>query len=319
MEKYLITGFSGFVSRFFLIYLEQNKINANVLGVDINEPNINDVSFKYVKWKFNKINLLEMEKIENVIYQFNPNYILHLASFSSVGFSWKEPVISFKNNTNIFLNLLEAVKRLKLDCRILSIGSSEQYGNYNKKYMPLKEKYKLIPLSPYAVARVSQELLSNVYVNGYGLDIVMTRSFNHIGAYQKDIFVIPSFAKQLMSIIKSKKKSGELITGDTNITRDFLDVRDVASAYYLLFKEGKRGEVYNVCSGNGYILSDIINKMADICNININIKSNPKFIRPNDNKIIVGSNEKIKKGTRWNPSISIEQSLKDILEYWKKA
>ena len=98
MEKYLITGFSGFVSRFFLIYLEQNKINANVLGVDINEPNINDVSFKYVKWKFNKINLLEMEKIENVIYQFNPNYILHLASFSSVGFSWKEPVISFKNN-----------------------------------------------------------------------------------------------------------------------------------------------------------------------------------------------------------------------------
>jgi len=116
----------------------------------------------------------------------------------------------------------------------------------------LTEGHPLKPISPYAVARVSQEFLSQIYTSGYGLDIVMTRSLNHVGPFQKDIFVVSSFVKQLL---KMKKKDGtrELITGDSEIIRDFTDIRDVVSAYYSPLTQGEKGSVYNVCSGLGFL------------------------------------------------------------------
>lgn len=315
-EKYLITGFSGFVSRHFLEYLEKNRIRANVKGLDIIDPDFRRENFRSVKFEFEKIDLLDKEKIENVLSEFQPDYILHLASYSSVAFSWQYPVISFQNNTNIYLNLLEAVRKLNLTTRILSIGSSEAYGDVDKKDLPLAEEHSLKPISPYAVARVSQELLSQIYTRGFGLDIVMTRSFNHIGPFQKDIFVIASFVKQLVKI-KSDGGGGELITGNTEIVRDFTDVRDVVSAYYLLLTQGETGSIYNVCSGVGFSLRQIIDTICKILDIDINIKVDPKLIRPSDNKVIIGSNEKIKKNHGWEPKYSLEESFKDMINYWQ--
>lgn len=162
-------------------YLEDNEIRALVKGVDVQDPGFGKEDFKHVKIHFEKINLLNKAKIEDIIFEFHPDYILHLASFSSVAFSWKEPIVSFQNNVNIFLNLLEAVRKLNQSTRILSVGSSEEYGNVEEKFLPLRESETPQPVSPYGVARLSQELMSKVYVDGYGLDIVMTRSFNHIG------------------------------------------------------------------------------------------------------------------------------------------
>jgi len=257
-----------------------------------------------------------MCKVENLISEFQPDYILHLASYSSVAFSWKEPLISFKNNTNIFLNILEAVKKLNVCTRILSVGSSEEYGNFDKIDLPLNEEQSLKPTSPYAVARVSQELLSQIYASGYGLEIVMTRSFNHIGPFQKEIFVIPSFIKQLVQIKKNGDK-GELITGDLEIIRDFTDVRDVVSAYYLLLTQGEKGNIYNVCSGIGFSLKQIIDKVCNMLDIDINIKLNPDLIRPNENRIVIGSNKKITANYGWEPQYSLDKSLNDIIRYWQ--
>ena len=317
VDKFLVTGFSGFVSKHFIDYLEQNKISAEVLGIDIQTPAYNFQEYKYVKVDFKLVDLLNKSEVEAVIAEFNPNYVLHLASFSSVAFSWKKPVESFTNNTNIFLNLIEAIHSLNLNCRILSIGSSEEYGNVDKADLPLTEEKTLNPISPYAVARVSQEMLSKLYADSYGMDIVMTRSFNHIGTHQKDIFVIPSFARQLIELKKGKKEINELITGDTSIIRDFVDVRDVVKAYYLLFKKGKKGQAYNICTGKGTALTEVIQKMASILDISIIQKVDADLVRPNDNKIIIGSNEKIKRDTGWESTILIEQSLKDILEFYK--
>ena len=318
MEKYLVTGFSGFVAKHFLDFLDEQKGTTYVLGVDIHPPEFNIHEFKDVRCSFEQTDLLNKDQVDNIIYQFQPDYILHLASFSSVAFSWKNPVASFANNTNIFLNLLEQVRRMNLDCRILSIGSSEEYGNVNEADIPLHEDHLLNPISPYAVARVSQEMLSKIYVDGYGMDIVMTRSFNHIGPGQKDLFVISSFAKQLVDLSKQEGDK-ELITGDTSIIRDFVDVRDVVRAYYLLFKKGKKGEVYNICSGDGTTLKELIDKMADILNVNITTKVNENLIRPNDNRIIIGSNKKIKQDTGWQKEITLENSLEDIILYWQGA
>ncbi len=318
MEKFLITGFSGFVSQHFLNLLESMKVHVAVLGMDIQLPGFSFEHYKFVKCQFCKTDLLDKNQVDNTLYQFQPDYILHLASYSSVAFSWKNPSASFANNTNIFLNLLEQIRTMNLKCRIISVGSSEEYGNVDIKDIPLKESQELKPVSPYAVARVSQEMLSKVYVDGYGLDIILTRSFNHIGPGQKDIFVISSFAKQLVEI-KNQTKIPQLQTGNLGITRDFLDVRDVVKAYYTLFKKGRKGEVYNICSGVGITLADIIQKMADILSIKITTVTDTSLIRPNDNLLIKGSNEKIKKETGWDTTISLDQSLRDILKYWEKV
>jgi len=315
MGKILITGVSGFVGQHFLDFLEANRINSHVMGVDLEE---NRFARKraHVKQSFKLIDLLNRDEIESVLLEFQPDYVLHLASYSSVAFSWQEPVLSFQNNMNVFLNLVETIRRQGLRPRILSVGSSESYGNINHDHLPLVEESPLDPVSPYAVARVSQELLSKVYANSYGVDLVITRSFNHIGPGQKDIFVISSFAKQIAEIKKSGRKNGVLATGDLHIVRDFLDVRDVVRAYYLLLTQGKNGQIYNVCSGNGHSLHEVVDELASISNFEIITELNPAFVRPSDNRVIIGSNKKIHDDLGWSPIVSFQQSLKDILDYW---
>jgi GDP-4-dehydro-6-deoxy-D-mannose reductase len=316
MNKFLITGFSGFVSRHFLKYLESNKIKATIVGLDIRNPESINESFKYIKYDFKKLDLLQKDYVDDIIGEFKPDYILHLASLSSVALSWNEPSQCFINNTNIFLNLLEAVRNHRLSTRILSVGSSEEYGDVKHSDLPVSETHPLSPSNPYAVARVSQEFLAHIYVNGYDLDIIMTRSFNHMGPFQKDIFVVPSFAKQLIIISKHPNKKGELFTGDTNIVKDFSDVRDVVSAYYLLFNKGKKGEIYNVCSGVGISLKKIISIMCEYLDIEVIVKIDPNRIRKSDSKMIIGSNKKLI-NLGWKQKYQLEDTLSDIINYWK--
>ena len=242
---------------------------------------------------------------------------MHLASISSVGHSWNHPQESFVNNTNIFLNLVEQIRIENLNCKILSIGSSDEYGIVSKDDLPIKEACRLNPINPYAVARVSQEMISQIYQKGYGMNIVMTRSFNHIGPGQKEIFAISSFAKQLVNIHAKKTADNTVFVGDISVIRDFVDVRDVVRAYYLLLKHGKNGEIYNISSGIGISLNDILNKMCEILGITITIKRNDNLIRPNDNPVLIGDSNKLKNELGWEQSYTINESLVDILNWWK--
>lgn len=310
MKKILITGIAGFVAKHFVEYLQKNNLKYEILGLDILDDY--EINYKYAKYK--KIDLTDRALIQEVLDNFKPDYILHLASVSSVSVSWQKPVQSFVNNTNIFLNIVESIRELGLKTRILSIGSSEEYGNYPADKMPLKENYELLPCNPYAVARVSQEMLSKLYADSYNVDIIMTRSFNHIGPRQKEIFVIPSFIKQLINI-KNDPTNNEIKVGNIEITRDFLDVRDVVDAYYKILTQGKKGEIYNVCSGNGIKLKEIIETVSKILNITPKITVDENRIRPADNLIIVGDNSKLKSELNWNPTYSLENTLKDMINY----
>lgn len=325
MEKYLITGFSGFVAYHFLHYLDsvmsESQKNVEILGIDIQEPidfNTNDYCFSNISLSFRAINMLDYNSLEQIVCSFQPDYILHLASMSSVGDSWKRPIECFKNNTNIFLNLIESIRLNKVACRILSVGSSEEYGKIDLSSLPLNETTPLFPISPYAIARVSQEMLSKCYVESFNLDIILTRSFNHIGIKQKEQFVIPSFIKQIIEKMNNNK-SIEINTGNLEIIRDFLDVRDVVRAYYLLLKKGTKGEIYNVCTGKGYSLEQVIEIISNILQVNVTINQENALIRPNDNPVIIGNNSKIKEHTDWSPIYSIEESLKEIIAYWKSV
>ena len=315
--KLLITGFTGFVSAHFLDLLNSAEPGAEVLGIDKNFPDFDFTLYPQLTISFRDIDLLNKNDVEEVIVSFHPTHILHLASVSSVALSWQTPLDSFVNNTNIFLNLVEQVRVNHIPCRILSVGSSEEYGEVAEEDLPLTEENSLHPLSPYAVARVAQEMLSKIYADGFNLDIIITRSFNHIGPGQKDSFVISSFARQMVQLAKEKSSNNTITTGNLSITRDFLDVRDVVKAYYALLKNGKKGEVYNICSGNGIVLKDIVLKMAELLNMKIRIETDPVLIRPNENKRIIGSFKKIHTALGWHPEIPLEKSLVDIISYWQ--
>lgn len=262
------------------------------------------------------LNLLDYNAFNDAIITFLPDYILHLASLSSVSASWKDPIGYFMNNTNIFLNLVEIVRKNELKCRILSIGSSEEYGNVLHDDKGLVENQNLNPVSPYAIARYSQEMLSKCYVDSMELDIVLTRCFNHIGLRQRDVFVIPSFIKQILLQKKSGINKIELMVGNLDIVRDFLDVRDVVKAYYLLLEKGKKGNVYNVCSGKGNSLRVIVDLIAKIAGVSVKTTIDKDRIRPNDNMRIIGNNSKLIKDTGWECQHSLEETLNDMIQYY---
>ena len=305
-RKVLITGANGFVARHLVAELKAR--GDEVIGVDVGPATAWQVDRYY------GCNLIGVDAIKVILSIERPDVIVHLAAVSSVAQSWKVPVDSFLNNTNIFLNVAEAVRSLKLPARILSVGSSEEYGNVPKKEMPIREEHPLAPASPYAVARVAQEQLSRLYADGFGLDVVMTRSFNQIGPGQRPDFVVPSFVAQLMAGKREGSSVVDVKAGDLSIVRDFLDVRDAVSAYLLLMEKGESGKVYNICSGVGRTLREVLEAVARIVGIGINVSVDPARIRPADNHVIVGSNEKmIQLG--WTLKHSLESSIRDMVAH----
>ncbi len=314
MKKIVITGFSGFVARYFLEYLYNNHLDYEVFGFSRSAPDYD--YHKYtdrIQIHFHQLDLMNSEQLNLLLTDIVPDYCLHLASFSSVAYSWKNPEESFTNNSNIFLNVVDAIRNSNPNCRLLSVGSSEEYGNVLHSELPIREVQALNPLSPYAVARVSQELLSKVYVDAYGLQIIMTRSFNHIGPRQDERFVIPSFVKRIVSIKNQGMKAGEIETGNLEIVRDFVDVRDVVDAYYKLLLDGTVGEVYNICSGNGTKLSEIVKIIADEVGVKVSTRINPAYIRPNDNMEIVGSPYKIQTELGWKCTKNLHETIRDMI------
>lgn len=311
----LITGFSGFVSRHFLNYLVENNLSYEVLGVDVNPPKFAMEDYApTLAMSFEQVDLLDKEAVEDMIATFRPDYILHLASFSSVAYSWQHPADCFMNNTSIFLNVTEALRKHDLcDCRLLSVGSSEEYGDVKKEELPLQEDMPLVPVNPYAVARVSQEMMAKVLADSFGMQIMLTRSFNHMGPFQDERFVIPSFVRRILDIAESGAKSGEIETGDTSIVRDFVDVRDVVRAYYRLLLDGKAGEVYNICGEKGVSLAEVVDQIADIVGVSVTTRVNPDFVRPGDNQVVIGSAEKIRQDIGWTAEIPLRQTLIDMI------
>ena len=320
MQKYLITGYAGCVGYHFINYLNNiSKEKVLVLGIDLNEP------ADFSEWKFDNlelihksINLLDFNTVFDIVSEFKPTHILHLAALSSVGKSWKAPAECFSNNTGIFLNLCEAIRIASISCRILCVGSSEEYGFIEEKQLPLKEEMKIIPSNPYAVTKLAQESMSYVYSSGFNMDIICTRSFNHIGPRQRDVFVVASFAKQIAQAAIEGKTNFDMMTGNLNVVRDFLDVRDVVKAYYLLLQKGKPGETYNVCSGEGVPLNIIIKELAHISGIKIITKTNPDLVRPNDIPKIIGNNQKLVNNTDWKRDYTLHNTLNDTYNYWKE-
>jgi GDP-4-dehydro-6-deoxy-D-mannose reductase len=318
MKKILITGISGFVGGYFVDYLTSHDNTLEIHGISRSKPAWDFVpvtSEQLNDHHFHIADLNDIPKIRSLIKEIQPDYILHLAAQSSVAESWKTPVSSFMNNTNIFLNIIDTVRLIDNGARVLSVGSSEQYGIVSERDLPLTEDHPQYPANPYAVARVAQEHLARIYASGYGLDICSTRSFNHCGPGQTDRFVISAIVKQFVRIARGLQDP-VIHIGKGAIIRDFVDVHDVVEAYGLLLARGKRGEVYNICSGKGRSIREIVTLLSEMYHIDVQIHQEQSQIRPIDNPRIIGSYKKIQSDIGWNPKISFEESLQSIYEYW---
>ena len=262
VQKILITGANGFVGQHVLAMAAYLWPETDIWACARQAVAADQKTLKAVHWTV--LDMLDAAALEALVKDVQPDAVLHLAAASSVGYSWQQPRESTLNNLNIYLNLLEAARLHAPQTRILSVGSSEVYGSRDAADLPFQENHVLKPNSPYAVARASQEALSKIYVDGYGLDIVMTRSFNHFGPGQDGRFALPSFARQIAAAKTQSLPVCVLNVGNIDVVRDFTDVQDVVMAYMGLLQQGQTGEIYNICSGVGRSLRDVIQAMGDV-------------------------------------------------------
>lgn len=305
--KALITGVDGFVGKYLSEYLL--KKGYEVYGTTILEEYRNE------KIKVYKMNLLNEKEVNEIIKIIKPDKIFHLAGQSAVGLSWENPVLTVNINVNGTLNLLEAVRNYSKESKILIIGSSDQYGPIRPEECPVSENKRQNPQSPYGVSKKAQEEMCKLYVNAYKMKIIMVRAFNHIGAGQGKNFVVADFASKIAEIEKGREPI--LKVGNLDTFRDFTDVRDIVRGYNLLLEKGTIGEIYNIGSGKEIKVSEILEKLVNMSKKEIKIEIDPNKFRPVDVPIVVCDNSKIKKDTGWDPKVPIDDTLEEVLEYWR--
>ena len=305
--KVLITGIDGFVGNHLSNYLL--KEGYEVYGTSVID------GFKKENINICHMNVLDKEEIRNVINKIKPDQIYHLAGQSAVGLSWKNPVLTVDINISGTLNLLDIIRELKLNVSILIIGSSDQYGIIKPEECPVNEEHTQKPQSPYGISKKTQEELALLYSKAYDMNIIAVRPFNHIGTGQNLNFVVPDFASRIADIENGAEPI--LKVGNLETYRDFTDVKDIVRGYVILLNKGRKGEVYNIGSGKEVKVYDILKKLTDMSGVSIKIEIDSDKFRPIDVPLIVSDNSKIFNDTGWKPEIILDDTLNEILQYWR--
>jgi GDP-4-dehydro-6-deoxy-D-mannose reductase len=261
-----------------------------------------------------EVDILDGEAIAGVMARVEPDVVYHLAAQSSVALSWEKPALTVDVNVRGSVNVLEAARRLARGARVVLIGSGEEYGNAREEDCPIKETLEARPRSVYAVTKSAQNQLGRLYAAAYGMDVVMTRSFNHIGVGQSERFVASDIGRQVAEAAAGKG-DGAIHVGNIDVRRDFTDVRDVARAYRLLGERGRSGETYNVGSGRAVAIREMAETLIKASGKEMEIKVDEKRLRPVDAPVICADIGKIQRETGWKPEIPLERTLREIYEW----
>ncbi len=315
--KALITGITGFAGSHLAEYLLEHQPQVDIVGNRRWRSPMENISHLEGKLELVEADLTDYNSVYRMLEQTRPDYIFHLAAQSFVPTSWNAPAATLDTNVLGQTHLFEAVRALSLDPSIQIACSSEEYGLVLPDETPIKETNPLRPLSTYAVSKIAQDYLGYQYFQSYGIKAIRTRGFNHTGPRRGEVFVTSNFAKQLARI-KAGLNEPIIRVGNLEAIRDFTDVRDMVRAYWLAVTRAKPGEVYNIATGNGIVIQDLLNRLIELTDVDVQIKEDPERMRPSDVEILIGDSSKFRADTGWEPQIPFDKTLSDIVDYWRE-
>ena len=311
MKKALIIGAAGFVGNYLIDHIQKNCI-WSIVVTKMPQEKIEKTGIE-----IRDLNILEPERIKELLEDVRPDYIFHLAAQSSVGLSWKNPGLTVDVNIKGSLNVLDAIRDLDYQPRVLLIGSGEEYGYVKPGEVPIPEDNVLRPGNVYAATKACQNMLGKIYSQAYGMDVMMVRAFNHVGPSQAPLFVVADFCKQAAEIEKGLREP-VIHVGNLSARRDSSDVRDVVRAYTLLMEHGAAGETYNVGSGQAIPLRGLLHMILAQAKVPIEVQVDQARLRPVDVPVIEADVSKLEACTGWKREIPLEQTIGETLEYWRR-
>lgn len=314
MRRALITGITGFVGSHLAEYLLSQGIE--VVGTARWRSQTDNIDHLGDRVRLVECDLRDSASVKSVVATAEPDCVYHLAAQSFVQTSWQAPGETLTTNIIGQLHLLEAIRDLKADISVQIAGSSEEYGLVKPEELPIGEENPLRPLSPYAVSKVGQDLLAYQYHHSYGMHLVRTRAFNHTGPRRGRVFATSSFASQIAEI-EAGRAEPVLRVGNLEAKRDFTDVRDIVRGYVLALDKGEAGQVYNLCSGVAHSIQEVIDILLGMAKMKIRIEQDPARMRPSDVPVLVGDSTKFRELTGWVTTIPFEQTLRDLLNWWR--
>jgi GDP-4-dehydro-6-deoxy-D-mannose reductase len=315
--KVLITGITGFAGSHLAEYILEHEPGVEVYGIRRWRSRIENVEHLLDKIQIVECNVVDSSSVKALIADVRPDKIFHLAAQSFVPSSWNAPAESLTTNILGQLNIFEALRESKLmDTWVQIACSSEEYGMVYPDEIPIRETNPLRPLSPYAVSKVTQDVLAYQYFMSYGIKAVRTRGFNHTGPRRGEVFVCSNFSKQVVEI-ERKKRPPILYVGNLEARRDFTDVRDMVRAYWLSTEKCEPGDVYNICTGSSVSIQDLLQLVLSHTTLEIEVRQDPSRLRPSDVPLLEGDCSKFQKATGWKPEIPFRQTLADIMDYWR--
>lgn len=300
--KALITGSRGFVGTHLSAELEANRYE--VIPCDLVEGE-----------GIVAMDIMNPEMIRSVLEKYQPDVLINMAGQANVGLSWKEPKLTVQLNTVGLINILEVVRVLNPQMRIIAVGSSDEYGPLGNQGIDITEDISVNPATPYAISKYAQEAFAKLYSCVYGMNVCMTRQFNIGGAGQMKGYLVSDFASGIADIEAGKREY--LTVGNLDSARDFTHVKDACRAIRLIVEKGRAGEVYNICSGKTYTAQEVLVKLISMSKVKIKVVQNPDKMRPSDTPIICGNHDKLTAHTGWKPELTVDQMLKDSLNYWR--
>lgn len=313
--KALIIGAGGFVGGYLISELCSR--DWEVTATKLPGEKINIYGGKAASYNTADLDILDENAVRELLFKCRPDVIFHLAAQSSVALSWKKPALTADINIKGCIDLLEAVRSAELSPKILFIGSSEEYGYAANRPEPVDESVMPKPANIYAITKLTQNMIGELYCRAYGMDIISVRAFNHIGPGQLPQFVVADFCKQAAAI--SMGMSAPVIhVGNLAAKRDFTDVRDIVRAYAELAEKGRSGETYNVGSGHAVSIQSVLDKIIELSGTEIRIEIDEKRFRPVDVPFIEADVTKLKNDTGWEKNIPLESSLRDIIDYCRR-
>lgn len=263
---------------------------------------------------FHKLDMTVYEDTEGLLKTLQPTQMYHLASIPTAAGSFEHAQEVLSNNINLQLHLLKILKEHLPSTRVLMVASADTYGTNKAGEVPITEDHPLRPVNPYGVSKGTQELLSYAYGQAYNLPLLLVRPFNHIGERQMGDFAVPSFARQIVAVEKGEQPT--IKVGNLEAVRDFTDVKDMVKAYALVMEKGVPLNPYNLGSGTGVKMQELMDMLISLSTTKITLETDPDKIRPLDIPEIIANNEKIRE-LGWKPEIPLKDTLERVLAYWR--